>query len=161
MQNILIVGGGIGGQRYTEALLFDQDITLSLAGFGVLGKTAELALKYKLDYLEFFKMDSFSQYQCLIICIPPNSRIDVLNIVIDSGYLGKIIIDKPLSLNLEDCNLQLSMLKNIEFIVPYSRRFIYNINSSTAFFLEDNIIRIPIIDRSKMYLVNLVTHVLT
>ena len=50
---VLIMGGGNAALRYTESLIWDKEISLTLCGFNVLGKTKKLSESFGLEYIDY------------------------------------------------------------------------------------------------------------
>lgn len=101
----LIIGGGNAALRYVESLLWDNDIDIVLCSMDVCGKTRKLAREFSLPIVSFQELsnDTINSYKCIIVCLPPSVKTTYVKHIIDGlGFLGTIILEKPLAITFED-----------------------------------------------------------
>lgn len=101
----LIIGGGNAALRYVESLLWDNDIDIVLCSVDVCGKTRKLARDFNLPIVSIQELsnNTINSYKCIIVCLPPLVKTTYVKHIIDGlGYLGTLILEKPLAITYED-----------------------------------------------------------
>lgn len=102
MRKILILGGGNGGRRYIESLMWDFNLELVIACFNVSGKAKKLASDYCIKSISYdaLTVDIVNVFDCIIVAVPPQYKLSVVkHIVCEFGYKGTLILEKPLCLS--------------------------------------------------------------
>ena len=126
MTNILILGGGASAKRFVESYIYNDDLKLTICSMNIFHKSRELSQKYKLKCINYNSLNknNINNYSVIIISIPLLGKFDVIKKIIDYGYKGYFIIEKPFASNIIDANKQLDILINNYFIIPYTRRYL-------------------------------------
>lgn len=125
--NVLIIGAGFAGCRYIEALLFEKNIEITICGFGIKGKSKEVALSKGLNYVNYNELTigSIGCFKLIIVCVPLKVKYCVLQHVLENLlYEGLLIIEKPLSLRKKELKKYAVLLKDRNYYVGYARRFL-------------------------------------
>lgn len=125
--SVMVMGAGFAGCRYIDALLFDKEVKLTLCGFGIKGKTSNIAAKNNLCYVDFndLKMDNINHYDLIIVCVPLKAKYRIVQrVLIDFFYTGMLIIEKPLTLKKKELKKYNILLDGKKYYVGYARRFL-------------------------------------
>jgi len=124
---VLIVGMGSIGKRHVSNLLdINPNIEIDIFD-NIEKKILNIKKEYSVNVVEEHSVDS-NNYDCVLICTPPSSHIDIALRAVNSG--SNVFIEKPLSINMDRVN-ELQELKNknnIHVFVGYNFRFNKGIN---------------------------------
>ena len=124
---VLVDGVGSIGKRHVSNLLgINPDIEIDIFDT-VEEKILDIQKKYSVNVVEENSIDS-NRYDCVLVCTPPSSHIDIALRAISAG--SNVFIEKPLSINMERVN-ELQEIKNqnnVHVFVGYSFRFNKGIN---------------------------------
>lgn len=101
---VLIFGGGIAAQRYVESLMFDSDMDLTLVSFGIEHKTHSLCWRYGLRELPYADITGpeICNFHSAIVCVPLSAKFAVTERIVDLGYKGALLLEKPLCITVEE-----------------------------------------------------------
>ena len=126
MTNILILGGGVSAKRFIESYIYDSNLNLTICSMNICHKSKGLSQTYRLELINYSDLnkDNINKYNIIIVSIPLIGKYNVIKTIIDYGYKGYFIIEKPFSSNVEESNEQIKLLTNNYFIVPYTRRYL-------------------------------------
>lgn len=90
-------------------------------------KLKKLSDKLNLNFLLYSELFSINinYFNVIIICCPPNTKLEVLKDLVSLGYKNCIIFEKPLSLDINRANEIYNIIKEkqLKSIVSFSRRF--------------------------------------
>lgn len=156
MSNILIIGGGISGERFCASLIFFSDNQISLSSQNSNGKTIKLARKYNFPFILYSNLERIvNEFDLIILSTPLGTKSKIFeNLVVQWGYRNKFILEKPLAISDYDLIKIVTISKkyDISFIVAYMRRYIKDISYDKQ---EDLYIKYPSIKGDKYVLHNL------
>jgi hypothetical protein len=130
-KKILIIGGGNGGSRFCNALIFNSRYEIVLSSETLNGKTIRLSRRYNLQfelYKHIINSKGLKKIQLVVIATPPGTKLKILKDLINSNYRNPIIFEKPLSLEPRRCLAIINLLSNykIKATVAYARNFYSN-----------------------------------
>lgn len=133
-KKILILGGGNSGRRFCKVLVFYEEFTIVLSSNSVNGKTKMLAEEYGLTFKiinDIFKENLVNTFDLIILSLPPYCKLEMLKSILSYGYNGKIIFEKPLSMDYGRAKEILSLIKchRLKTLVAFNRRFQGQVNS--------------------------------
>lgn len=126
MKHLLIVGGGNAARRFVEALDGKDIYAVSLASFGRLGKTVRLAGEYGIPCQSFdaFSAEKFQGFACIVMCVPIDAKYELTRRIIETGFSGALILEKPLALCCEEVAAYERLLTGRgKYLVGYDREF--------------------------------------
>lgn len=123
---ILILGGGNAAERYVESLFFNSNIEIIIVSFGIANKSQKLANKYYLRIIAFDSLntDLLQHVDCILLCIPLSVKLYYTQRLLDMGYNGALVFEKPLALTVHEVEEYQTILTNFEkYYVAYNRDF--------------------------------------
>ena len=161
---VLIMGGGNAALRYTESLIWDKEISLTLCGFNVLGKTKKLSESFGLEYIDYnlLSKKNINYYDCIIVTLPPHiKRKYVQQIIEEFNFKNVLILEKPLCITNEDLSYYSDNLKHFNNIVVVCQRDFcledYQIKKDTTY----DLVFKSITEDIKFNVINQLPHILS
>ena len=113
---VLVLGGGYAAQRYVESLIW-SDNDICIVGFGAKKKSKELSTKFGLRYISYRNLNKsiMNYFDIVVICVPVHVKFDIIQkILIDLEYKNCLIIEKPLTLRVNELEGYRELLGKID-----------------------------------------------
>ncbi len=138
LHKILILGGGVSATRFVESLMFNEKISLTIGRFSIKGKSKLLAKKYGIQCVSYNSILDFNDYDCIVLSVPYYAKLNILQSINHSNFIGALVIEKPYALTLDDYELYHKAINGRNMIVPLSRKF-YRSNNYLDVIYDDAI----------------------
>lgn len=125
-KNILIIGGGESGERFTHALLFNEVNNIYLSSNNNRGKTTNLSKRLNVPFIHLDKaVRNINKFDVVILATPIHTRYNILKKILKNKYLGRVLFEKPLAISKKEImSIQKALMKNkIISLVAYNRNF--------------------------------------
>lgn len=160
--NILIIGGGNSGERFVQALLFDETYSLTLTSNRENGKTKELAKKYGLKFILFQDIKSLEKINVIIVSTPYDVKLDIIKNIFKLNFNGSIILEKPIAANVKQVDQIISIVskRKARVLVAYNRNFDYRFKKNYLVSEEKNTILWPHKIRELSPIIHTLPHIL-
>lgn len=125
---VAIAGCGKSGFSFLKSIIFDDRYELYIISNREKGRGYNISNKYNLPFILEKDISKIKDFDIIILSYPINNKFDFIKAVVDIGFKGKMLIEKPLSMKYYEAINIYNMLKkkNIHSIINYQRRSFTN-----------------------------------